>query len=291
MSLLTPTTTSRYPQLVNTDDDCFNPKASAAAFPATARGAEGDHPYIRPTPQIDSRAPCPGLNTLANHGYIPRSGRNIPFVLLVRAIMEVYNVSLALALMLTIPGFLLYAQVRLNWKSIGSRGAWSVPVLSYTLTLSALASFGPGLKIAHRASLVHPDYPSEKPEMSMVHGLLSADSSLTGSDEERGYFTLHDLASLRVSRESSPSDKLDTIHEQVALGESSLTWLIFAKHVSATGSPGIPLSYLEQWFGDERIPDWWTRPTETIGLIQARKLAQQVQEEMELIRKGKNIRE
>ncbi|KAJ3973570.1 Cloroperoxidase [Lentinula raphanica] len=285
MSLLAPLA-SRYPQLVNIEDDCFNPKASIA-FPATAYGAE-DHPYIRPTPQIDSRAPCPGLNTLANHGYIPRSGRNISFVLLVRAITEVYNVSFPLALMLTVPGFLLYAQFQLHWKSIG---LWSIPVLSYTLTLSSLASFGPGLKIAHRASLVHPDYPSEKPDMSMVHGLLSANSSLTGSDEERGYFTLHDLASLRVSRESSPSDKLDTIHEQVALGESSLTWLIFAKHVSATGSPGIPLSYLEQWFGDERIPDWWTRPTETIGLIQARKLAQQVQEEMELIRKGKNIRE
>lgn len=29
------------------------------------------HPYIKPGP-TDLRGPCPGLNTLANHGYLPR---------------------------------------------------------------------------------------------------------------------------------------------------------------------------------------------------------------------------
>jgi hypothetical protein len=31
------------------------------------------HPYIPPGPG-DQRGPCPGLNTLANHGYLPRNG-------------------------------------------------------------------------------------------------------------------------------------------------------------------------------------------------------------------------
>jgi hypothetical protein len=35
--------------------------------------ADEDHPYIAPGPN-DLRGPCPALNTLANHGYIPRNG-------------------------------------------------------------------------------------------------------------------------------------------------------------------------------------------------------------------------
>jgi hypothetical protein len=34
---------------------------------------DADHPYIAPGP-MDMRGPCPALNTLANHGYLPRNG-------------------------------------------------------------------------------------------------------------------------------------------------------------------------------------------------------------------------
>ncbi|KAJ3743189.1 Chloroperoxidase [Lentinula detonsa] len=246
----------RFP-LLHIEDDCFHSEASTACIASRAE----DHSYIRPIFPNDSRAPCPGLNTLANHGYIPRSGRDIPFLTLIRALMEVYNISLPLALMLTAPAFLIYARFQLHWNSSAS------------------------LKIAHRASLVHPDYPSEKPDTNMLHGFLS----YARLSDERGCFTIHDLASFRVSRESNlpGSNKLDGIHEQVASGESSLTWLLFAKQISSSTSPEISLSYLEQWFGEERIPDGWTRPTETIGLINARKVAGQVQKEMKMVREAK----
>ena len=34
------------------------------------------HEYVRPN-RNDARSPCPALNTLANHGYLPRDGKNI----------------------------------------------------------------------------------------------------------------------------------------------------------------------------------------------------------------------
>ncbi|KAA8620057.1 Peroxidase-2 domain containing protein [Pyrenophora tritici-repentis] len=37
------------------------------------RFPEANHPFQAPGP-TDQRGPCPGLNTLANHGYIPRNG-------------------------------------------------------------------------------------------------------------------------------------------------------------------------------------------------------------------------
>ncbi|KAJ3851424.1 hypothetical protein EV368DRAFT_43173 [Lentinula lateritia] len=239
--------------LLNTDDPCFDVGACTAVK---------EHGYVGPVFPRDARAPCPGLNTLANHGYIPRSGRDIDFITLVTAIMEVYNISLPLALLLSVPGFLLYAHLRVSWS--GTR-----PSATYTLTLSSLSSFGPGLKIAHRASLVHPNYPTQCPDKRMVDDVV-------GSMRESG-LTLSDLAGLRVSRESGlcGMQKLSGVHEQVALGESALTWLIFARK-----GEGIPVKYFKQWFGEERIPDGWTRPEKTIGLFDARKAAGVVQQEM-----------
>ncbi|EGZ05081.1 chloroperoxidase [Phytophthora sojae] len=37
------------------------------------------------------RSPCPGLNALANHGHIPRSGKNITHKTLGAALMSVFN--------------------------------------------------------------------------------------------------------------------------------------------------------------------------------------------------------
>ncbi|KAF8824326.1 hypothetical protein HHX47_DHR8000323 [Lentinula edodes] len=173
-------------------------------------------------------------------------------------------------------------------------------IISYTLTLSSLSSFGPGLKIAHRASLVHPNYPSQCPDKDMVEEVLK---SKTESGRAGGEgLNLEDLARLRVSRERvSESDlesercRLDRVHEQVALGESALTWLLFAQQAPMSESsamssssslllssslPSIPLSYFSQWFGEERIPDGWTRPANTIGLLDARKVAGVVQQKM-----------
>lgn len=36
-----------------------------------------NHPYIPPVDVLQNRGPCPALNTLANHGYIARDGKNI----------------------------------------------------------------------------------------------------------------------------------------------------------------------------------------------------------------------
>ncbi|KAI0521617.1 putative chloroperoxidase [Xylaria bambusicola] len=48
--------------------------AACAASPITSQAAL--KPYVKPK-SSDSRGPCPLLNTLANHGYLPHDGRNI----------------------------------------------------------------------------------------------------------------------------------------------------------------------------------------------------------------------
>jgi hypothetical protein len=65
--------------------------ALAAAFPSLRTV----YPYVPPGPG-DSRCPCPALNTLANHGYINRNGRNVSKVDLLAATLTAFNFSNAI---------------------------------------------------------------------------------------------------------------------------------------------------------------------------------------------------
>jgi hypothetical protein len=60
--------------------------AFASAFPGHKFA------YQAPGPN-DARSPCPGLNTLANHGYINRNGRNIQGSDIINAAQQVYSIA------------------------------------------------------------------------------------------------------------------------------------------------------------------------------------------------------
>ncbi|KAF7350845.1 hypothetical protein MSAN_01646500 [Mycena sanguinolenta] len=50
------------------------------------------HEWIAPTAS-DVRSPCPGLNTLANHGYLPRTGMNISITDILDAAVAGFNIG------------------------------------------------------------------------------------------------------------------------------------------------------------------------------------------------------
>ncbi|KAJ7826891.1 hypothetical protein B0H14DRAFT_2595594 [Mycena olivaceomarginata] len=54
--------------------------------------AQDNHEWIAPT-ATDVRSPCPGLNTLANHGYLHRSGKNISIPDMLQAALDGFNVG------------------------------------------------------------------------------------------------------------------------------------------------------------------------------------------------------
>ncbi|KAI9148920.1 Chloroperoxidase [Paramyrothecium foliicola] len=73
--------------------------APAIALPSLAAAPRG-HAFQAPK-STDSRSPCPLLNSLANHGYLPRDGRNITVPDLGNAINAALNWSTELG---TFPG-------------------------------------------------------------------------------------------------------------------------------------------------------------------------------------------
>ncbi|KAJ7312924.1 Chloroperoxidase [Mycena albidolilacea] len=51
-----------------------------------------DHRWIAPS-ATDERSPCPGLNILANHGYLPRNGKDISIPMIIDAAKEGFNLA------------------------------------------------------------------------------------------------------------------------------------------------------------------------------------------------------
>ncbi|KAI4090285.1 MAG: hypothetical protein LQ344_004833 [Seirophora lacunosa] len=64
----------------------------------------GRHAFVPPNFAAgDKRGPCPGLNALANHGYLPHNGI-APATTIIKAVIEAYGMALDLATFLAIYG-------------------------------------------------------------------------------------------------------------------------------------------------------------------------------------------
>ncbi|KAF6744141.1 aromatic peroxygenase precursor [Ephemerocybe angulata] len=77
------------------------------------------HPYIPPGP-LDIRGPCPGLNTLANHGYLPRIGIATP-AQIISAVMEGFNMENGIAKFVTYAAFVVDGNPITDLLSIGRK--------------------------------------------------------------------------------------------------------------------------------------------------------------------------
>ncbi|KJA15661.1 hypothetical protein HYPSUDRAFT_48125 [Hypholoma sublateritium FD-334 SS-4] len=77
------------------------------------------HPFIAPGPN-DIRGPCPGLNTLANHGYLPRNGIASPSEI-VSAAQEGFNMGNDIAVFVTYAAHLVDGNLLTDLLSIGGK--------------------------------------------------------------------------------------------------------------------------------------------------------------------------
>ncbi|PCH36880.1 chloroperoxidase-like protein [Wolfiporia cocos MD-104 SS10] len=68
-------------------------RPASRVIPEGCPGAGGKWPPYIPPGAGDSRSACPALNILANHGIIPRSGRDISFRQVTDALHKTYNFS------------------------------------------------------------------------------------------------------------------------------------------------------------------------------------------------------
>ncbi|KAL0952865.1 hypothetical protein HGRIS_007085 [Hohenbuehelia grisea] len=206
---------------------------------------DGKNHDFKPCDKAHSRGPCPGLNAMANHGYLPRSGTNIGFFALKSGLQQVYNLSFPLAAFLS--GVALAAC---------GRGFFF-----RTLDLEALGLHN---KLEHDASLVHQDaavgcpFAPKEVDQKLLQQLLTYAAPGHG-------MTLDDFARVRHDREAQLQVPLTEQLEKNACAEAVITWLVLKQE----GSGEVPLGQLRQLYGEERLPDGWKRPKKPIGLFEA----------------------
>lgn len=84
----------------------------------------------------------------------------------------------------------------------------------------------------------------------------------------------------RMNREHDAQAQLDAIHTQVAAGEASMTWQVMRDEHGLVSA-----EKLRQWFGEDRLPDDFTRPAVQVGLKTTHDNADQVKEWMKTLKK------
>ncbi|KAG6334337.1 hypothetical protein ID866_4749 [Astraeus odoratus] len=220
------------------------------------------HAYC-PLQKGDVRSPCPALNALANHGYLPRDGKNLTVPDLVRALKEGYKLSTPLALLLSFGAVLILGQFR-------------------KISLADLARHG---LIEHDASLFHDnaalgdEYAPSHPNNDRLNNVLRQVGHY-----QPGRISLEDVANVRVNLEKG--SPLNGMHAEIARGEMAIAIGVLGGRKAP--SDGLDLNVLEEWVKHERLPDGW-RPDHVQGLYQTYKMAKVIRDRMKAMRSGKLV--
>jgi len=109
------------------------------------------------------RSVCPALNTMANHGYIPRDGQNLTFSTLFHGLKECYGLSSTLATVLVTGGFLAIKRLPFRIPGLSDHIRVKNPDGSESPGgVVNLHLIGLHNAVEHDASLVHLNTPSPK---------------------------------------------------------------------------------------------------------------------------------
>ena len=257
-----------------------------------------------PSTASDLRSPCPLINCLANHGYIPRDGRDVHAGELTRAMGEV-GLSAGLGAVFAQPIFLehqvaahpaerasttatppkarsflgyLWYLVRNPWalffSAFGMRRAGQKDSMGRnTLNLDQLAL--PGV-VEHDISLTRRDH-QQGDNLSRQPDLVR---DLLASSSDGAVLTAEDLAALRRRRierqkEVNPGLTYGAQQHQVACTEIALVLDVFGD------GKQLPCDYARAFFQDERLPKqegWKKRRWWTLGFLELGKTVGKVKE-------------
>ncbi|KAK3381786.1 Chloroperoxidase [Podospora didyma] len=247
----------------------------------------------------DVRGPCPMINTLANHGYLPRDGRNVTAGELVSAMHNVAGLSWPLATVFVRPIFFehptsgtLPPTNTSLWKTIlhtirhpggwlfrfGMRRKRQRDPVSHKKCIDLDQLGLPGV-IEHDISLTRRDYQQGDNitlQSDLVDALLAAGLSPSptdgvqpnGNDTEaaRGVITAQDLAALRrrrIADQRAQNPGLEYGPMQHAFGCSEIALLL---GILGNGKE-VRRDYAAAFFKEERLPveegwrrrAWWNR--------------------------------
>ncbi|KAJ7476614.1 Cloroperoxidase [Mycena latifolia] len=218
---------------------------AAIASSASAYSDPYNHVWIAPGPD-DQRSPCPGLNTLANHGYLPRSGQNFTIPDVMDAALEAFNV---------------------NWDTIliaAKFGLLTQNNVESELTMS-LGPLSLHNAVEHDASLSRNDFGDGTGDN--VHFNETVFAMLANANPGVNFYNASSAAAVQFARlaDSIATNPfiVNTQKEFVLRSrESGLYLSIFGNPLTGVA----PKNFVQIFFREERLPikEGWTKPTTLI---------------------------
>ncbi|THU90669.1 Cloroperoxidase [Dendrothele bispora CBS 962.96] len=204
----------------------------------------------------DLRGPCPGLNTLANHGFLPRDGKGLNVSIILDASLKGYNLQ----------SEVIIVPAKLGLLTTNNPSSF---------TLDDIKLHG---TIEHDASLSREDLALG----DNVHFNETIFSTLANSNPGSDFY---DVASagkvqqlrLEDSETRNPFNNTNTEKEiGIRSGESAL-------YLSVMGDPvtgKAPKEFVQIFFREERLPiaEGWHRPETPISLATRNPLVQSITE-------------
>ncbi|KAJ3393418.1 hypothetical protein HDU84_001908 [Entophlyctis sp. JEL0112] len=221
-------------------------------LPAMVQGAL-DYPYIG-VPDGASRSPCPALNTLANHGILPNSGRGITAKMLQQGFMY-YGFEEQDARLLS-------ADFIIRYGSSNATG-----ILSFDLDASNIHGQGltKTIAIEHDASLTREDaYFGDAVTISLskVNRFLSAANRDGILDTSAVASALQREAMLSYLQNPTFLDNFDLAAEFSALHNTGFILMIFGGNQSLSDLSNLKCTVdaARSFLLYESIPEDWVRP-------------------------------
>jgi len=211
-------------------------------LPATTYALDvSGHEWIPKGPE-DARSPCPALNTLANHGYIYRNGKDIPLDVIAQAGEDVFSIAFD----------------AVKWIADGARYAGvefgELPDGSPALTLSDVFAHNKG---EHDSSIVRPDEffePHANRSEELIDGLMSMNPT---SD----FLFPEDISAFQKSRimDSRLNTPDHVPHTDPGRqGQLASEGSLIMNVGNSTNLEKISKAALREWFTYERIPEFHT---------------------------------
>ncbi|KAJ6623664.1 Cloroperoxidase [Mycena sp. CBHHK59/15] len=222
--------------------------AAAVLFVAEARAwSDSDNHAFIAAKSTDSRSPCPGLNTLANHGYLPRNGMNITVTMIMDAALKAFN---------------------LNWDPILIAAKFGLLSGADATTFETM-SLGPlslHNLIEHDASISRNDFGPDGTGDN-VHFNETAFSTLANANPGKSYYD--PVAAGVVQRDRlaysvATNPNVTNTRKEFLLRsrESGLYLSIFGNPLTGIA----PKNFVQIFFREERLPiaEGWKKPTTLI---------------------------
>ncbi|KAL4752238.1 hypothetical protein BDW72DRAFT_212110 [Aspergillus terricola var. indicus] len=199
-----------------------------------------NHKWQRPRPE-DSRSPCPGLNAMANHGYLPRNGKNIDLAMARAAISGAFNYEP------TTIDFMFQAAIDFNLSTTGNRSTIHLADLRKHDTIEFDGSLS-------RNDIYFGDNLHFNPSIwaTVAEHLNLYDTGPCGNET---YVTVESAARARAARVQEAMRVNPAFNNsQGAMTGSPGTTALYLTSLWDDEAGAVPKSWVRAFFEDERIP-------------------------------------